>query len=60
MLVLTRRVEERIRIGKDIVVTIIKVKGDRVRVGIEAPPKVTVHREEIFQEILAEKNRDLL
>ncbi|MFZ5832951.1 MAG: carbon storage regulator CsrA [Planctomycetota bacterium] len=51
MLVLSRRVGERIVIGQDIWVTVLEVRGDKVRLGIEAPPGVPVHREEIFRDI---------
>ncbi|MCZ7535753.1 MAG: carbon storage regulator CsrA [Acidimicrobiia bacterium] len=48
MLVLTRRVNESIMIGHEIVVTVLEVRGDQVRLGIKAPRSVDVHREEIF------------
>lgn len=51
MLVLTRRAGESIIIGTDIVVTVLEVRGDQVRVGIDAPRSVTVHREEIFRAV---------
>jgi carbon storage regulator len=47
MLVLSRREQERIRLGESIVVTIIRVSGERVRIGIEAPPDVAVVRDEL-------------
>lgn len=47
MLVLSRRENERIRLGKSIVVTVVRVSGDKVRLGIEAPPDVLVLREEL-------------
>ena len=47
MLVLSRREQERIRLGDSIVVTIIRVSGERVRIGIEAPPEVAVIRDEL-------------
>ena len=56
MLVLSRRVGESIVIGEDITVTVLEVRGDVVRVGVNAPRSVTVHREEIIRE-LAESNR---
>lgn len=52
MLVLTRRVGESILIGDDIVVTVLELNRDQVRIGIRAPRSVTVHREEVYQEIL--------
>lgn len=51
MLVLTRRVNESIVIGQDITITVLELRGDQVRIGIQAPRSVTVHREEIFAEI---------
>lgn len=50
MLVLTRRVDESIVIGNDVVVTVLEVRGEQVRIGIEAPRDVTVHRREVFEE----------
>ena len=55
MLLLTRRVGETIVIGEDIRVTITQVKGNQVRVGISAPANTSVHREEVFERIQAEK-----
>ena len=49
MLILTRRVQQRIRIGSDVIVTILELKGSQVRVGIEAPRAIGVHREEAVQ-----------
>lgn len=54
MLVLTRKTGERIIIGPDIVVTVVRVQGDKVRVGIEAPIDIAVHREEVVEQIRAE------
>ena len=51
MLILTRRVQESLNIGEDIVITVLSVKGNQVRLGIEAPKSVSVHREEIYQRI---------
>ena len=51
MLILTRRVDEVIRVGDDVTFTILSVKGKQVRVGIDAPRGVPVHREEIWQRI---------
>lgn len=48
MLVLSRKLDERIQIGDHIVVTIVDIRGDKVRIGIQAPPDVAVHREEIM------------
>ena len=55
MLILTRRVGEKVVIGENVMVTVLSVKGHQVRIGIDAPCDVTVHREEIFQCILKEK-----
>ena len=54
MLVLTRRTNQSIMIGKDIVVTVFEVRGDQVRIGINAPRDVTVHREEVYAELRAQ------
>lgn len=51
MLVLTRREQEAIMIGDSIVVRVLEVRGDQVRLGIEAPRDVVVHREEVFEAI---------
>jgi len=55
MLILTRRIHETIMIGDDIRVTVLGVSGLQVRVGIDAPKGVDVHREEIYNRIQAEK-----
>lgn len=57
MLVVTRRTGERIMIGSDVSLTILAVRGNQVRIGIDAPRDVAVHREEIFQKIKAERGR---
>ncbi len=56
MLILTRKPGEAIRIGPDIVVTVLGVNGQQVRLGIEAPRDVTVHREEVFVRIQHERD----
>lgn len=56
MLILTRRVGETIKIGEDITVTVLGVKGNQVRVGVGAPRDVAVHREEIYERIQEEQN----
>jgi carbon storage regulator len=57
MLVVTRRVGERIMIGSDVSLTILAVQGNQVRIGIDAPRDVAVHREEIYLKIKAECDR---
>ena len=55
MLILTRRVGETVIIGNDVDVTVLGVKGNQVRLGVKAPREVTVHREEIFERIVRER-----
>jgi carbon storage regulator len=57
LLVVTRKVGELIKIGEDINVTPLSVKGMQVRLGIEAPKHISVHREEIYERIQAEKTQ---
>ena len=54
MLVLTRRANQSIVIGNDVVVTVLEIRGDQVRLGITAPRSVSVHREEVYAEIQRE------
>ncbi len=55
MLILTRRTGESIMIGDETVVTVLGVKGNQARIGIDAPKEVPVHREEIYERILKER-----
>jgi carbon storage regulator len=55
MLILTRRVGETVMIGNDVTVTVFGVKGNQVRIGINAPKNVAVHREEIYERIKREQ-----
>jgi carbon storage regulator len=55
MLILTRRVGETVMIGNDVTVTVLGVKGNQVRVGVNAPKEVAVHREEIYERIKREE-----
>jgi len=56
MLILTRRAGETVMIGSDVTITVLSVKGNQVRIGINAPKDVAVHREEIYERIQSEKN----
>ena len=55
MLLLTRRIGETLMIGDDITVTVLGVKGNQVRIGVNAPKDVSIHREEIYRKIQLEK-----
>jgi carbon storage regulator len=55
MLVLTRRPGESVKIGDDITVTVLAIKGNQLRLGFTAPQDIAVHREEVYQRIQAEK-----
>lgn len=55
MLILTRRVGETLMVGDDVTVTVLGVKGNQVRIGVDAPKDVSVHREEIYRRIQREK-----
>jgi carbon storage regulator len=55
LLILTRRVNESIVVGDQVTVTVVAVKGNQVRLGVDAPRDVAVHREEIYKRLQAEK-----
>ena len=59
MLILTRRINESLRVGDDVTVTVVAVKGNQVGIGINAPKDVEVHREEIYDRVQAEKTQQL-
>lgn len=58
MLILTRRVGETVMIGNEVTVTVLGVKGNQVRIGVNAPKDVAVHREEIYERIKREEDQD--
>ena len=58
MLVLSRKQNQRIRVGESVVVTIVRISGDKVRIGIEAPPQVRVLRDELEDEVLGDVTLD--
>lgn len=57
MLVLSRKQDEKIIIGDSITLMVVSIQGDKVRLGIEAPKEVTIHREEVYRAIQEERQR---
>jgi carbon storage regulator len=60
MLILTRRVGETLVVGDNVTVTVLGVKGNQVRIGVNAPRDISVHREEIYQRIRKEKDNSII
>ena len=58
MLILTRRVGESLRIGDEVSVTVLGIKGSQVRIGVNAPKSISVHREEVYDRINEEKSKN--
>ena len=56
MLILTRKVNETLMVGDDVSVTVLGIKGGQIRIGINAPRDVAVHRQEVYEKILQERN----
>lgn len=59
MLILTRKIGESLKVGEDVMVTVMGVNGNQVRIGIAAPGDVEVHREEVYERVRAERARQV-
>jgi carbon storage regulator len=57
MLILSRKKNEKIRIGDDIEIVVVEIRGDKIRLGIQAPQSLQVHRQEVYEAIQREKKR---
>lgn len=57
MLILARKVGEAITIANDITIKVLEVKGGQVKIGVEAPPDISIHRNEVYEKIMAENKR---
>jgi len=57
MLILTRRIGETLMVGDEVTVTVLGINGNQVRIGVDAPKHISVHRQEIYQKIQAEKRQ---
>ena len=60
MLILTRKRNERIMIGDDVIVTVVSIQGNQVKIGVSAPESVPVHREEIYEKIKQSSNGEVV
>lgn len=58
MLILTRRAGEAVIVGENVRIAVLDIRGNQVRLGVEAPRDVSVHREEVYQRIVAERSND--
>ena len=58
MLILTRKVNESLMVGDDVIVTVLGIKGGQIRIGINAPRDVEVHRQEVYEKIQNERRED--
>jgi len=58
MLILTRRIGETLMVGDDVAITVLGIKGNQIRLGVDAPKDVSVHREEIYQRIQKERGEE--